>query len=134
MVNVATGIATVEPELEDVMRSLKATKMEILRNVGLPRSMPYFFASLKVAITLAFVGSVISESIASNHGIGNLMLQDSKTIRVLFASTNRNRNLPTSFVRDAIELPQGTKYSGLLMLFEHHRNQTTGVIENTTSS
>ena len=38
VVNVSTGIATVEPELEDVMRSLKASKLEILWNVGLPRS------------------------------------------------------------------------------------------------
>ena len=75
VVNVATGLATTEPELEDVMKALKATKFDILWNVGLPRTMPYFFASLKVAITLAFVGSVISESVASNTGIGNLMLQ-----------------------------------------------------------
>lgn len=74
VVNVATGIATVEPELEDVMRSLKATRREILWNVGLPRSMPYFFASLKVAITLSFVGSVIAETVASNKGVGNMML------------------------------------------------------------
>jgi NitT/TauT family transport system permease protein len=43
--------------------------------VGIPRSLPYFFGSLKVAITLAFVGSVVSESIASNNVNGNLMLQ-----------------------------------------------------------
>ncbi len=66
--------------------------------------------------------------------IGNLMIQDSKTIRVLFRSTNRVRNFPIAFVRDSIELPQGTKYSGLLMIFEAHRNQTTGVIENTLPS
>jgi NitT/TauT family transport system permease protein len=36
--------------------------------------MPYFFASLKVAATLAFVGTVISETVASNRGIGNLMM------------------------------------------------------------
>ena len=36
--------------------------------------MPYFFASLKVAVTLAFVGTVISETVASNRGIGNLMM------------------------------------------------------------
>ena len=46
-----------------------------MRKVGIPRSLPYFFGSLKVAITLAFVGAVISESVASNDGIGNLMLQ-----------------------------------------------------------
>jgi NitT/TauT family transport system permease protein len=56
------------------MRALHASKFDILWNVGLPRTMPYFFASLKVAITLAFVGTVISETVASNRGIGNVMM------------------------------------------------------------
>ena len=82
VVNVSTGIATVEPELEDVMRSLKASKLEILWNVGLPRSLPYFFAALKVAITLSFVGSVIAETVASNKGVGNMMLIASSQFNV----------------------------------------------------
>jgi len=73
--NVATGLATIEPELEDVLKALGASKLDIMRKVGIPRALPYFFGSLKVAITLAFVGAVISESVASNVGIGNLMLQ-----------------------------------------------------------
>jgi NitT/TauT family transport system permease protein len=81
-VNVATGLSTVEPELQDVLRSLGASKLDILRKVGLPRSMPYFFASLKVAITLAFVGAVISETLASDDGIGYMMLQASSQFRV----------------------------------------------------
>ena len=82
VVNVATGIATLEPELKDVLRSLGARPLDILLKVGLPRAMPYFFASLKVAVTLAFVGSVISETIAGNRGIGYLMLQASSSFRV----------------------------------------------------
>jgi NitT/TauT family transport system permease protein len=74
VINVATGLATIEPELLDVLRSLGARKYQIVMRIGIPRSMPYFFASLKVAITLAFIGSVVSESIASNVGIGYLML------------------------------------------------------------
>jgi NitT/TauT family transport system permease protein len=81
-VNVATGIATVEPELEDVLRSLGAKPRDIIIRVGLPRSLPYFYASLKVAITLAFVGAVISESIASSRGIGTLMVQAAADFRV----------------------------------------------------
>jgi NitT/TauT family transport system permease protein len=81
-VNVATGIVTMEPELRDVLRSLGANRMDILFRVGLPCSMPYFFASLKIAITLAFVGSVISETVASNVGIGYLMMSASATFRV----------------------------------------------------
>jgi NitT/TauT family transport system permease protein len=74
VVNVATGLATIEPEMEDVLRALGARKMDIMLKVGIPRSMPYFFGSLKVAITLAFVGSVISETVAANSGIGHMML------------------------------------------------------------
>ena len=74
VVNVATGLATIEPEMEDVLRALGAKKMDIMLKVGIPRSMPYFFGSLKIAITLAFVGSVISETVAANAGIGHMML------------------------------------------------------------
>jgi NitT/TauT family transport system permease protein len=74
-VNVATGLATIEPEMEDVLKALGASKWDIMRKVGIPRTLPYFFGSLKLAITLAFIGSVIAESIASNYGLGNLMLQ-----------------------------------------------------------
>ncbi|HKQ27505.1 MAG TPA: ABC transporter permease [Burkholderiales bacterium] len=81
-VNVATGLATIEPELEDVLRALGANRMDVLMKVGLPRSMPFFFASLKVAITLAFVGSVVSETIAANEGIGYLMMSAGSQMRM----------------------------------------------------
>jgi NitT/TauT family transport system permease protein len=82
VVNVATGLATIEPEMEDVMRALGARRDEILLKVGIPRSLPYLFAALKVAITLAFVGSVISETVASNEGIGVLMMAASSRFEV----------------------------------------------------
>jgi NitT/TauT family transport system permease protein len=88
VVNVATGLATIEPEVEDVLKALGASKLDIMTKVGLPRSMPYFFGSLKVAITLAYVGSVIAEYNASQHGIGNLMARASADFNVplLFAA------------------------------------------------
>jgi NitT/TauT family transport system permease protein len=75
VVNVATGLATIEPELEDVLRALGARKLDIMLKVGIPRTQPYLFGSLKVAITLAFVGAVVSETIAANAGLGFLMVQ-----------------------------------------------------------
>jgi NitT/TauT family transport system permease protein len=86
-VNVATGLATLEPELEDVLRSLGAKRLDVLFKVGLPRSLPYFFASLKVSITLAFVGAVVSETVASNQGIGYLMMSagSSQKMGLVFA-------------------------------------------------
>jgi NitT/TauT family transport system permease protein len=72
-VNLATGLATLEPELEDVLRVLGAKRLDVLIKVGLPRSMPYFYGSLKVSITLAFVGTVLAEMTAGDSGIGYLM-------------------------------------------------------------
>jgi NitT/TauT family transport system permease protein len=72
-VNIATGLATLEPELEDVLRVLGAKRWDVLVKVGLPRSMPYFYGSLKIAITLAFVGTVLAEMTAGDSGIGYLM-------------------------------------------------------------
>ncbi|MDZ7590770.1 MAG: ABC transporter permease [Rubrivivax sp.] len=72
-VNIATGLATLEPELEDVLRVLGARRWDVLIKVGLPRSMPYFYGSLKIAITLAFVGTVLAEMTAGDSGIGYLM-------------------------------------------------------------
>lgn len=84
-VNVAVGLATVEPEMQDVLRSLGASKLEIFQKVGLPHSLPYLFASLKVAISLAFVGSVISETVASNAGVGYLITSATSTFDVPLA-------------------------------------------------
>jgi NitT/TauT family transport system permease protein len=85
LVNVATGIATVEPELQEVLRALGARRWQVIQKVGLPRSMPYFFASLKVAITVAFVGSIVAETVAANKGIGHLMLVASSRFEVPLA-------------------------------------------------
>ena len=71
VVNVATGLATMEPELEDVLRALGARKLDIMLKVGIPRTQPYLFGSLKVAITLAFVGTVVSETVGANAGLGD---------------------------------------------------------------
>ena len=58
---------SLEPELEDVLRVLGAKRWDVLVKVGLPRSMPYFYGSLKIAITLAFVGTVLAEMTAGGR-------------------------------------------------------------------
>jgi NitT/TauT family transport system permease protein len=82
MVNIATGLATLEPELEDVLRVLGAKRWDVLTKVGLPRSLPYFYGSLKVAITLAFVGTTVSEMTAANQGIGYLLISAGSSMQM----------------------------------------------------
>jgi NitT/TauT family transport system permease protein len=64
---------------------LGAKRSDVMFKVGLPRAMPYFFASLKVAITLAFVGSTVSEMTASNEGIGYLLVSAGSSMRMPLA-------------------------------------------------
>jgi len=82
VVNVATGLAAVPPELREVLRVLGSSRLEAFTRVSIPFSLPYFFASLKVAITLAFVGAVISEIAASQKGIGYMMTSASSQFNV----------------------------------------------------
>ncbi len=48
--------------------------MDIMLKVGIPRALPHFFASLNVAVTLAFIGAVMSETLGANSGLGHTML------------------------------------------------------------
>jgi NitT/TauT family transport system permease protein len=84
-VNVALGLDTVEPEVKDILRSLGASQVEFFQKIGFPHTMPYLFASLKVAVSFAFIGSVISETVASNSGIGYLVVSASSNFDVPLA-------------------------------------------------
>ena len=102
--NVATGIATLEPELVDVLRSMRASNREVLMKVGIPRSLPYLFASLKVAITLSFVGSVLAETIGGNAGLGYLMVTASaRSTSLVFAASSPSRSSPSACTPSAAD-------------------------------
>ena len=73
-VNVANGVSTLEPEMQDTMIALRARRQDMMRYLAIPRSLPTFGASLKVSFSLALVGSVVSEMAASNQGLGNVMM------------------------------------------------------------
>ena len=66
----------------------------------------------------------------ADANIGDLALQDSKTIRLLLSSAGDPINFPLCMVKDAVEMARGTKYSTFVCEFEAHRNQTTGVLFN----
>jgi NitT/TauT family transport system permease protein len=73
-VNVVTGLRTIEPELWEMMRALRASKAQVFYKVGIPRTVPYFFASLKVAAAGAFIGNVVGEMLAAGEGLGYVLL------------------------------------------------------------
>lgn len=71
---VSTAVAASSPELDDVLRSLGASKRDLLFKVAFPRAMPQFFGSTRLAISSAFISSVVSEIYAGSPGIGRVMV------------------------------------------------------------
>ncbi|KCV81194.1 binding-protein-dependent transport system inner membrane protein [Actibacterium atlanticum] len=78
-VSVSIGLSTLEPEYRDILRSLGASRVTIFWKIALPKTLPEFFGALKVAVTLAFIGTNLME-IVSPHGRGLGSLFDSGKI------------------------------------------------------
>lgn len=78
-VSVSIGLSTLEPEYRDILRALGASKFTIFRKIALPKTLPEFFGALKVAVTLAFIGTNLVE-IIEPHGRGLGHLFDSAKI------------------------------------------------------
>ena len=86
-VSVSIGLSTLEPEYRDILRALGASKLTIFWKIALPKTLPEFFGALKVAVTLAFIGTNLME-IVSPHGRG---------LGALFDSGKTNSDYPLMF-------------------------------------
>lgn len=69
------GLNETEPDLLDLVRALKGSRWQLFRHIQLPGSLPYVFSGMKVATVLAVAGAVVGEFIASDKGLGYLMIQ-----------------------------------------------------------
>lgn len=78
-VSISIGLSTLEPEYRDILLSLGASRLTIFRKIALPKTLPEFFGALKVAVTLAFIGTNLME-IVEPHGRGLGHLFDSGKI------------------------------------------------------
>ncbi len=75
LLTTARGLNEVEPDLLDLVRSLKGSRWQSFRYIQLPGALPYVFSGMKVAAILAVAGAVVGEFIASERGLGYLMIQ-----------------------------------------------------------
>ncbi len=86
-VSISIGLSTLEPEYRDILRALGASQATIFWKIALPKTLPEFFGALKVAVTLAFIGTNLME-IVSPHGRG---------LGALFDSGKTNSDYPLMF-------------------------------------
>jgi NitT/TauT family transport system permease protein len=73
VISVATGLLSVPPELIELSRACRASKLSELLRIRLPYAIPFIFAGLKVAISLAVVGAVVAEFVNADAGLGFLI-------------------------------------------------------------
>jgi len=74
LVNMVDGLNAVDPQAQELMHVLSATKWEIFRYVRWPTSLPYLFSALRIASTASLLGAIVAEWIGSNKGLGYLIL------------------------------------------------------------
>jgi NitT/TauT family transport system permease protein len=75
VVNTVTGLKSADLDLLLLVRSMGGKPLDVLRKIRIPSALPSLFAGIKISATLAPVGAVIGEIVASNQGIGHMLMQ-----------------------------------------------------------
>ena len=80
LLTTARGLREIEPELLDLVRSLRGSRWQVFTKIQLPGALPYIFSGMKVASILAVAGAIVGEFLGSDRGLGYLMLQVQVTL------------------------------------------------------
>ena len=67
------GIRSTDPQLTELLRSLGATRGDLVRRLEIPSALPVIFGGLRVGVTLAVVGAVVAEWAGASTGLGVLI-------------------------------------------------------------
>lgn len=88
VVNTAVGLAQAEPELLDLVRTLRASRWQVFVKIRFPNAVPYIFTGLKLNATMSVIGAVVGEFVASERGLGALIISGGVTLETasIFAS------------------------------------------------
>ncbi len=81
LVALVDGYASTDPEIEDLMRSMGATRGQTFRAARFPSAMPYFFAGLRISITYAVVAAIFAEYVGARAGLGIVILNAKNSFR-----------------------------------------------------
>jgi NitT/TauT family transport system permease protein len=88
VVNTAVGLASAEPEMLDLVKTLRASRWKVLTKIRFPNAVPYIFVGLKLNATMSVIGALVGEFVASDRGLGSLIITSGVTMQTaaIFAS------------------------------------------------
>ncbi|MCK0472860.1 ABC transporter permease [Halalkalibacter sp. APA_J-10(15)] len=74
VINSVVGFRSLDKDMHDLGKSIGISEWKIFFYLRLPNALPHLFGGFKVGITLAVVGAIVGEFVASEHGLGYLQL------------------------------------------------------------
>src|SRR3954454_7229221 len=72
-INAAMGFQSVDEDIDKMARIFMGSRWQIFWKIRLPNALPYIFGGMKISVTLAIIGVIVSEFVASQEGIGYLI-------------------------------------------------------------
>lgn len=119
VINTMTGFKEVDRGLAEVFRSVAASERQLLFRLRLPYAVPYIFAGLRIATTLAVLGAIVAEWLAASSGLGYLVL-----------SGSFNFNTARSFAAILALAIIGTSFFSLMSFLEQRISWRSVQIQN----
>jgi NitT/TauT family transport system permease protein len=79
LINTATGLRSVPPQVLQVYRTVRASRLELLVHLRVPSALPFIFAALRIVLPLSVIGAVVAEMNAAGGagGLGTVIVVDS---------------------------------------------------------
>jgi NitT/TauT family transport system permease protein len=81
LVNSITGMRSVDPTTLEFFRSVNASPREIFWHLRVPNTLPYFFAALRLNVSLSLIGAIVGELVGARDGVGHMMTEAAITLR-----------------------------------------------------
>lgn len=88
VINMIMGLTNMDPELLELVRAMSRSRWVLFWKIRLPHSLPYLFASCKIAVSFAVIGAIVGEFISGRSGLGYLVLSANSTFNTPMAFTS----------------------------------------------
>jgi len=73
LVNCITGMRSIEPTTLEFFQSVHASRSEVFWRLRVPNTLPYFFAALRLNVSLCLIGAIVGELVGAREGLGQMM-------------------------------------------------------------
>lgn len=74
VIELVHGLRSIDPEMLDLGRVLQGNRWRMFMKIRLPHALPSLFAGMKVSISLCLIGTIVGEFVASQHGLGHMIM------------------------------------------------------------